>query len=337
MKSRIFIKMLLAALGIIAQSIVAGSAQGESAFGYTVIEEVPYGQATVERDGIESARDLWMDVYQPDGEATAPRPAVIMTFGGAFHRGSPRATTESGGATDTSMADYCRSFAAAGYTCFAIDYRLTPEGPILSGLGYDPETLNPESLLTLLPQINHIRSSVFGLPTLDFDVPEQRAILVNGVIGPAEDLRQAVEFIRASSTEFNIDPDRIVLGGFSAGAVTSWNVAHGMGVPVAGVFLLSGADAGFDIKKTVTPSSERPPILMIIGQNDLADGLANLPSMLAHYEANNVEHSFAWVPAFGHFYPAGATSLGADGSKMPVQVRVLEFVADTIGIPQDSQ
>ncbi len=311
----------------------AGPASSQSAFGYTVTEDVVYGEGVVTRDGSEVTRKLWMDVYQPDGEASPPRPAVIMTFGGAFHRGSPRATTQSGGATDTSMADYCRSFAASGYTCFAIDYRLTTEGPVLTGDGYDPDTINPESLLTLLPQINHIRSSVIGVDTVDFNVPEQRAIIVNGVIGAAEDLRMAVEFIRGSSTDFNIDPDRIVLGGFSAGAVTSWNVAHGMGAPVAGVFLLSGADSGFDIKKTVTPTSGRPPILMIMGQNDLADGLANLPSLLAHYEENGVEHSFAWVPAFGHFYPAGSTSLGADGSKMPVQARITEFLSGTIGNP----
>lgn len=324
---------LLIAACFVAQAMWTGSAHSQNAFGYTVTEEVVYGQAIITRDGAEVSRDLWMDVYQPEGKASQPRPAVIMTFGGAFHRGSPRATTESGGATDTSMADYCRSFAAAGYTCFAIDYRLTTEGPVLSGKGYDPDTIKPDSLLTLLPQINHIRSSVIGVPTVDFEVPEQRQIIVNGVIGAAEDLRKAVDFVRGSSADFNIDPHKIVLGGFSAGAVTSWNVAHGMGAPVAGVFLLSGADSGFDIKKTVTPTSGRPPILLIMGQNDLADGLANLPSLLAHYEASGVRHSFAWVPAFGHFYPAGSTSLGADGSKMAVRERIMSFLADTIGTP----
>jgi acetyl esterase/lipase len=232
-----------------AQAILIDQAFGHSAFGYVISEEVPYDHSLVARNGKEVERNLWMDVYQPDGEASAPRPAVIMTFGGAFHRGIPRTTTESGGATDTSMADYCRVFAASGYICFAIDYRLTTEEPVLTGAGFDQDTINPENLLTLLPQINHIRSSVLGIDAIDFDVPEQRATLVNGVIGAAEDLGKAVDFIRSSSTKFNIDPDRIVLGGFSAGAVTSWNVAHGMGAPVAGVFLLSGANSGFDIKK----------------------------------------------------------------------------------------
>ncbi|WP_406645006.1 hypothetical protein QEZ52_13990 [Aliisedimentitalea scapharcae] len=81
---------------------------------------VVYGKGLVTKEGKQVSRDLWMDVYSPVETSSEPRPAVILTFGGAFHRGSPRITFQSGGAQDTSMGNYCRRFAARGYTCFAI-------------------------------------------------------------------------------------------------------------------------------------------------------------------------------------------------------------------------
>jgi len=155
--------------------------------------------------------------------------------------------------------------------------------------------------------------------------------MVDGVISAAEDLRKAVLHLRESAATFNIDPNRIVLGGFSAGAVTSWNVAHGMGVPVSGVFLLSGTDAGFDVNKAVTASSDTPPILLLLSQYDLAGVLSSVPLLVAHYEEVGVENEFAWVPGFGHFYPAGAASLGGDAVSMSVEGRIAEFLERVIG------
>lgn len=312
---------------------IPAEAQEAPAVTYSVEAGVVYGTGVVTKGGKAINRDLWMDIYRPTGAETGPRPAVILTFGGAFHRGSPRLTFQSGGAQDTSMGNYCRRFAARGYTCFVIEYRLTPEGPVPSLEGYDADWIKPDSLLPLLPQANHIRETM-DLPPLDFNIPEQEETMVNGVISAAEDLRKAVLHIREAAATYNIDPNRIALGGFSAGAVTSWNVAHGMGVPVSGVFLLSGTDAGFDVKKAVTESSKRPPILMFMGQYDLAGALSSIPPLLAHYEKVGVDHEFAWVPGFGHFYPAGAASLGGDAVSMSVEGRIVKFLENVIGKSQ---
>ncbi len=335
---RRFSKFNCSALAVVllSQVLIAAplDAQEAAPVTYSLEADVVYGQGVVTKEGKEISRDLWMDVYHPTkGTDTPPRPALILTFGGAFHRGSPRLTFQSGGAQDTSMGNYCRRFAARGYTCFAIDYRLTPEGPVPSGEGYQTDWIAPDSLLPLLPQANHIRGTM-DLPPLDFSIPEQEKAMVDGVISAAEDLREAVLHIQDSATTYNIDPNRIVLGGFSAGAVTSWNVAHGMGVPVSGVFLLSGTDAGFDVNKAVTASSNRPPILMFMGQYDLPGALSSVPLLVAHYEKVGVEHEFAWVPGFGHFYPAGAASLGGDAVSMSVEGRIAKFLERVIGKEQ---
>ncbi|NOC46455.1 alpha/beta hydrolase [Ruegeria sp. HKCCD7559] len=300
-------------------------AQEAPAETYTLEADVIYGAGLVTKDGTQVSRDLWMDIYYPAENATEPRPAVILTFGGAFHRGSPRLTFQSGGAQDTSMGNYCRRFAARGYTCFAIDYRLTTERPVLSGEGYQEDWIDPESLLPLLPQANYIRGTM-NLPPIDFAIPDQKKTMVDGVVAAAEDLRTAVLHIRKAAGTYQIDPNRIVLGGFSAGAVTSWNVAYGMGVPVAGVFLLSGTDAGFDVKKTVTSTSVTPPTLMFMGQYDLPGALSSVPELIQHYEKVGVDYEFAWVPGFGHFYPAGAASLGGDAVSVSIEGRIAAFL-----------
>jgi len=296
--------------------------------GYEVTPHVVYGQGLVTRGDKNVSRDLWMDVYEPLEKTHEARPAVIMTFGGAFHRGSPRQSFREGGAQDTSMGDYCRKLAELGYVCFAIDYRLAPENPVLSMSGYSQEDINPESFKYILPQINLVRNAM-GFEAIDPQDLQGAKFLRDIVLSPAEDLRKAVHHIRKSAEHFGIDPDRIVLGGFSAGAITSWNVAHGMNAPVAGVFLLSGVGVGLDFAKSVTADS--PPILMFLGEDDLEGGLQLMPIIIQDYEQVGTEHAFVWVPGFGHFYPSGAKSLGADASRMSVEARIEDFLEKTVG------
>lgn len=301
------------------------SPETQSMIGYKVTPKVIYGQGAITKDGNKVSRDLWMDVYEPVEEAQEARPAVIMTFGGAFHRGGHRYSFHVGGAQDTSMGDYCRTMASRGYVCFAIDYRLTPEGPVPSMSGYTEDDIDMATFRYIVPQVNAVRNEM-GLKAIDFNDPQGAKLIRDAVLSAAEDLRMAVEHVRKSAKRYNIDPDRIVVGGFSAGGITSWNVAHGMGAPVGGAFLLSGGNIGLDGTKSVTADS--PPILLFLAENDLNGALEAMPHLLSLYEKAGVWYTFAWVPGFGHFYPSGATSLSGDGSKMSVEARILKFLSE---------
>jgi hypothetical protein len=117
------------------------------------------------------SRDLKLDVYRPlvDGKPLGERPAIIMVFGGAFHRGSKgTARFEEDGASDSAMGDYCRAFAAAGYVCLSSEYRLVPEDPALPA-GLDPSMLVPKAMLNdpvMTSRIDVVRGRM-GLPALD--------------------------------------------------------------------------------------------------------------------------------------------------------------------------
>ena len=298
----------------------------------SVQSDVVYGQGWVGATSPKPhLRDLKMDVYRPlaDGKPLSGRPAVVMAFGGAFHRGSKdTAQFEEDGASDSAMGDYCRSIAAAGYACFSIEYRLVPEDPPLPD-GLDPAVLMPKAMLkdpVMTARIDVVRGRM-GLPLLDDQSREQ---LRNTVFASAEDLSSAVRFVRANAGQFGVDPERIAIGGFSAGGLAAVNAAYGMGAPVKAVVSLSGGIGGFDLRKTARASM--PPGLFVIGQNDLEGVQIGTRALLATLGAVGVKAESAWIPGFGHFYPMGATSLGSDMTKLTLKTRVLRFLDRNLGI-----
>lgn len=302
------------------------------AYAVSVQSDVVYGQGLVGATSpTPRLRDLKMDVYRPlaDGKPLGGRAAVIMAFGGAFHRGSKgTARFEEDGASDSAMGDYCRAFAAAGYACFSIEYRLVPEDPALPS-GLDPAVLMPKAMLkdpVMTARIDVVRGRM-GLPLLDDQSREQ---LWNTVFAATEDLSNAVRFVRANAGQFGVDPERVAVGGFSAGGLAAVNAAYGMGAPAKAVISLSGGIGGFDLRKTA--SSGMPPGLFVIGQNDLDGVQVGTRAVLATLAAVGVKTESAWMPGFGHFYPMGATSLGNDMTKLALKSRTLRFLDRNLGV-----
>ena len=76
----------------------------------TVTTAIPFGANTT-IGGNE--QDLFMDVYEPEGDAAEVRPAVVMAFGGAFVAGERE-----------DLDELCRTLARKGYVAATIDYRL---------------------------------------------------------------------------------------------------------------------------------------------------------------------------------------------------------------------
>lgn len=275
-------------------------------------------------------RALKFDLYRPldQGKPMAGRPAVIMAFGGAFHRGTRGASRfEEDGASDSSMADWCQALARAGYVCLAIDYRLMGEDPAPEAMP-DPAGLMPRAALedpVATARIDVIRQRM-GLPLLD---ARSRGQLWNELFAASEDVGKAVAYARAHGAELGLDPERLALGGFSAGASLAINVAYGAGAPVKAVLSLSGSPAGYDLGKTARAGM--PPGLFFIGQSDLPAVQGGTRAVVAMLGKAGVPARAAWVPGFGHFYPMGAVSLGADLTRAPVLGRSLTFLEQTLG------
>lgn len=260
-------------------------------------------------------RDLKLDVYSPVGDAGNLRPALILAFGGAFHRGS-KETDEFGDAEgmSTPVADYCRLFAARGYVCFCIDYRLTQEDcdggvtPVL-----DPaEPMNKD-------RVNVVRG-MLGLP------PATDEELSRGIEGATDDMVHAINYVRSRARHYGVDIHRIAVGGFSAGAVISLAAAFVERAPVAAVVSLSGRLSATARKTCVTGAAEEPAVLLFVGERDLPVMAEAAPPMVARFEEVGARYRFERLAGATHFYPKTTpTPGGAD-----VETTIAEFLKEAL-------
>ena len=141
----------------------------------------------------------------------------------------------------------------------------------------------------------------------------------------AEDTAKAIEFVRANAETYRVDPEKIAVGGHSAGGGNALNAAFGLKAPVAAAFPLSPPASMFDTTK-VMAGDDLPPTLLVVSQYDVEVTLESAPETIAQLRAGGSDAHLVWVPGFPHFYPTGAVTLGDDGNRMSVGERIIEFL-----------
>ncbi|MEP0190859.1 MAG: alpha/beta hydrolase fold domain-containing protein [Erythrobacter sp.] len=324
---KLFSAILLFALTTVCQHSSAFAQPSE----FELLGDVVYGSGTINASSQAAARELLLDAYVPidQSEDASPKPAIILAFGGAFHRGEKGDFQfNEDGASDSSMADYCAALAQRGYACFSIEYRLTPEDPALPA-GLDESILMPRRLLEspiVTGRVELVRQRM-SLPPLNGQSREQ---LWNATFAAVEDMETALSFVRANAKVYNVDPERVALGGFSAGAMTAINLAYGKQADVRAVVALSGTSWGYDLNKTV--SEDAPPLLLFAGQWDLTGIRHGSAAIAKLFQSRNAPVSEAWVPGFGHFYPMEAPSLSAQFDQTSIIDRLTSFLNEELQV-----
>ena len=109
-----FCAPLMMSTGIAQERLTAGQTIGELTVpaGVVVLPDIPYR---------EGASDAWkLDLAMPADRGTAPRPALVFVHGGGWRGGDKRRAAFFGAAVE---------FAAKGYVCTSVEYRLTGEAP----------------------------------------------------------------------------------------------------------------------------------------------------------------------------------------------------------------
>ncbi len=301
-------------------------ADGDSAFGYRLERDIIYGQSAIKPNDKLVMRDLKMDVYYPTQmENDARLPAVVYVHGGAHHRGGrflPPFQTQ--GAIHSAPQDYGRLFAANGYVTFVVEYRLALENPEPDHKPGEANLLKDLSQYlspTMLGGTSRARTAM-GLSALEGE--EGRMLLWKAGIAGAEDVVKAIDYIIKHAKKFHIDPKKIALGGHSAGAGITTNVAYGFKAPVAAIFPMSGPAMAFDMAKVLSPKN--PPGLIIYSQYDDGPILDAAPGIIKALDAAGSDYEMAWVPGFPHFYPSGAPTLGSDGTREALINRIIRFL-----------
>jgi len=252
-------------------------------------------------------RNLLVDVYQPIGLPSGTQsPALIMAFGGAFHRGSKEDDAfEVEGTTNTAIAEYCLEFAKRGYVCFSIDYRLIQEDP-------DPGKTISISSQDLVPRsrVDEVRK-IMNLP------PADNLMLWRGIEGAIDDGVSAIRWVKENAERFQIDPQKIVIGGWSAGGRIALHAAFAEKEEVAAVFSISGYMHPVDMKECMLSDTGAPSVFISWGSKDLDYVLSQGPVFQEHFKKVGIEHTACEIQNASHFYPRSvlvSDSSGFNGS-----------------------
>jgi acetyl esterase/lipase len=285
--------------------------------------DVKYGVGGVgysAEGGAARYRDLRLDIFRPRAEPDRPRPALIMAFGGAFHRGSKGAEVFEGENPATPVAEYCREFARRGYVCFSIDYRLMQEAP---DPGVTPFLLpgQPQSR----DRIDFVRN-LLGLP------PSTPQMMADTLEAATDDMSKAVSYVRSRSQALGIDPSRIAIGGFSAGAAIALNSAYAERAPVAAVIALSGRIAAATMQAYLKPNIPAPAALLYFGEHDLPVMLDGVAEMREHLTRAGIANQFVTIPGADHFYLRSAEVTRPDGTVTDVETLMSEFLYEKLGL-----
>jgi len=296
-----------------------------------VQRDVRYGEGSV-GFGTDSAgvRALLMDVFLPEGEAPpAGRPALVLSHGGAYHRGAKdRDEFEQEGSQNTPVHEYCERFAARGYACFSIGYRLTQERPAPA---VSPITRNRQDLHR--DRTDWVRN-LLGLPRATTEE------LLNGMEAAWVDVAAAFRFIRADATRWGIDPHRMAIGGFSAGGFASAYAAYALGEPAAAVVCLSAGMSPEDVDHYLHGARGMPPLLLFYGEHDLPTILLRGGELAAGAVRVGLGVRQYRVPGKPHFYDrtspvvlAQSTLSGGDDCPT-VEAAMEQFLAESLAPPR---
>ena len=244
------------------------------------------------------SQNLLLDVYQPDGDCTAPRPFVVGIHGGGFTSGSR---------TQSNWVNIMNEVTDRGFVGLSIDYRLVGDQPLVSA-EFQP----------VLDDFN-ATATAMGIAA-DRDV-------LNAATAAFEDTVTALRWAVENADERCLDRDRFALWGSSAGAVTALHVGHGLDeysinrpnplvvVDYWGRMLLRGQiDAG------------GPPMFILHGTNDGTVSFNEAVILESEATTVGLPFSFYTMQDGPHGFGAISTANYRINGQAPLAV-TLDFVA----------
>jgi len=169
-------------------------------------------------------QELFLDVYQPEGDTLSTRPLIIWAFGGGFLFGNRRSQD---------IVDLSNAFAKRGYVCASIDYRLTTAGLVV---GNEVSDLYEAALKGTHDMRASIRFFYKDASTVNNFRIDTTRIFIGGVSAGAISALQIAHFDELSEVPVEMDSVFNATGGFEG---TSGN--QGYSDDVAGVVSLCGA------------------------------------------------------------------------------------------------
>lgn len=283
----------------------------------TEVLDIVYGHGDISVNGEVKSRPLRMDAYYPSGtqaDTIVGLPAVIYVHGGAFHRGGRRNPPyELGAAIHSSPEDWANFLTSKGFAVFVIEYRLAPEQPFVAFSPGEAGTVQDlRSVIAEADMIAFSRArSALGMPALAYTT-DSLQLFFDSYMAAVADAQTAVDYLVANGTALGIDPNRLAMGGHSAGGGIALSVGLGTEAPLKAIFPLSPPSSLFTYEHLASKSTQ-PPILISFAQYDEPALLRMAPAVIEQLQRLGVSHQLRWVPGHMHFYPFNSPTLGDDG------------------------
>jgi acetyl esterase/lipase len=220
-----------------------------------------------------------LTAYLPD-PARATGTAVVICPGGAFHTLS----------IESEGSDVAKWLNKKGVAAFVLKYRLV-------------HSMTDDPVKELMPKLADIKK-----------LDQENDSVVTMAIA---DGKKAVEYVRSHAAEYDINPSRIGLMGFSAGGTVTMGVAFSYTAAnrpdfLAPIYLYTGA-----LKNTTIPK-DAPPIFICAATDDQL-GFASQSSNLYN------DWIAAGKPAELHMYAKGGHGFGMRKQNLPVDTWIERF------------
>jgi predicted esterase len=211
------------------------------------------------------------------------------------------ANFHTGSKTRPNEVGLAMSYAERGYVCISIDFRLVGDDPPTEHLAITPT--DPMSVTAAAARV---------------------------------DAARAVEWMRAHADEYAVDPNRIVIGGHSAGAITSLGVAYrGPGEDGALVQAVVSMAGGLYGTESFIDAGD-PPLILIHGVADATVPVARSDEVAARAQSVGLTYAFYRLEGIGHDIPPELVRV-VDGITLENRIRdflyehlELEALADSL-------
>lgn len=191
---------------------------------------------------------------------------------------------------------FANEYAQRGYVCVSINYRLVRDDPPTEDLAGDP--MDPLAVAAAAARV---------------------------------DTARAVEWMRANAASYGIDPSRIAVGGWSAGAITALGVAYRDparldGTDVQAVMSLSGGLFG---NESIIEAGEAP-LIMIHGTADPSVPFSLAEAIEARALAVGLIFEFYPLDGVDHGTPFVLETTEVDG--ITLARRITNFLYANLGL-----
>jgi len=240
-------------------------------FGVSITNNVTYGTSA---NGAGTPLPRLLDIYQPVGPGLPDKlPGVVLMHGGFFTSGSK-----------AGMSNIAQAWASRGYVAVSINYRLLFELPDPPGA---PPTVYPSRVPAWVPG----QLAQYGVTIQQY---------ANTIAAAVADQGMAVNWLADNAATYQLDPHMIVVGGYSAGAVSSQllgiGAVDGVDADVAAVASFAGGTFGHEIAL----DSNDPPMFLVHGTDDTTVPYSEYLFMQPALDNAGVPSEAMILPGVGH-------------------------------------